>query len=121
VAGITDALTHRRCVCCLVVKPHRARKAFERPSAIRSKEIGRAIIPVEVGRAAAGPAIQCHPLSAYRLPWRNFPPESSIRLGKRPLAFTKQCVIERAQIGRDLWLKRQRRRLDRVARLGRER
>jgi predicted RNase H-like HicB family nuclease len=34
----------------------RARKAFEMPSAIRrSKEIGRSLIPVEVGRAAAKP------------------------------------------------------------------
>ncbi len=31
----------------------RARKAFELPSVIRSKEIGRSLIPVEVGRAAA--------------------------------------------------------------------
>jgi predicted RNase H-like HicB family nuclease len=35
----------------------RARKAAEMPSAIRSKEIDRAIIPVEVGRAAAKPAL----------------------------------------------------------------
>ncbi|HTA87551.1 MAG TPA: hypothetical protein VK729_14855 [Silvibacterium sp.] len=33
----------------------RARKAFEMPSAIRSKEIARSLIPVEVGRAAAPP------------------------------------------------------------------
>ena len=31
----------------------RARKAAELPSAIRSKEVGRSLIPVEVGRAAA--------------------------------------------------------------------
>jgi predicted RNase H-like HicB family nuclease len=31
----------------------RARKAAEMPSVIRSKEIGRSLIPVEVGRAAA--------------------------------------------------------------------
>jgi predicted RNase H-like HicB family nuclease len=30
----------------------RARKAAELPSAIRSKEVGRSLIPVEVGRAA---------------------------------------------------------------------
>jgi predicted RNase H-like HicB family nuclease len=33
----------------------RARHASEMPSAIRSKEMDRAIIPVEVGRAAAKP------------------------------------------------------------------
>ena len=33
----------------------RARKAAEMPSVIRSKEIGRSLIPVEVGRAAAKP------------------------------------------------------------------
>jgi predicted RNase H-like HicB family nuclease len=33
----------------------RARKAAEMPSVIRSKEMDRAIIPVEVGRAAAKP------------------------------------------------------------------
>ena len=33
----------------------RARKAAEMPSVIRSKEIGRSLIPVEVGRAAARP------------------------------------------------------------------
>ncbi len=34
--------------------PH-ARRAAELPSAIRSKGVGRSLIPVEVGRAAAGP------------------------------------------------------------------
>jgi predicted RNase H-like HicB family nuclease len=33
----------------------RARKAAELPSVIRSREIGRSLIPVEVGRAAAKP------------------------------------------------------------------
>ena len=33
----------------------RARHASEMPSTIRSKEIGRSLIPVEVGRAAAKP------------------------------------------------------------------
>jgi predicted RNase H-like HicB family nuclease len=33
----------------------RARQAAELPSAIRSKEVGRSLIPVEVGRAAAKP------------------------------------------------------------------
>ena len=35
--------------------PPRARQAAELPSAIRSKEVGRSLIPVEVGRAAAKP------------------------------------------------------------------
>jgi predicted RNase H-like HicB family nuclease len=35
----------------------RARKAAELPSAIRSKEVGRSLIPVEVGRAAAKPGM----------------------------------------------------------------
>ena len=34
-----------------------ARKAAELPSAIRSKEVGRSLIPVEVGRAAAKPGM----------------------------------------------------------------
>jgi predicted RNase H-like HicB family nuclease len=34
----------------------RARQASQLPSAIRSKEMGRSLIPVEVGRAAAKPA-----------------------------------------------------------------
>jgi predicted RNase H-like HicB family nuclease len=33
----------------------RARKAFELPSVIRSKEIGRSLIPVEIARASATP------------------------------------------------------------------
>jgi predicted RNase H-like HicB family nuclease len=33
--------------------PPHARQASEMPSTVRSKEIGRAMIPVEVGRAAA--------------------------------------------------------------------
>jgi predicted RNase H-like HicB family nuclease len=32
-----------------------ARRAAELPSAIRSREVGRSLIPVEVGRAAASP------------------------------------------------------------------
>jgi predicted RNase H-like HicB family nuclease len=35
----------------------RARQAAELPSAIRSKEVGRSLIPVEVGRAAAKPGM----------------------------------------------------------------
>jgi predicted RNase H-like HicB family nuclease len=35
----------------------RARKAAELPSAIKSKEVGRSLIPVEVERAAAKPGM----------------------------------------------------------------
>jgi predicted RNase H-like HicB family nuclease len=35
----------------------RASQAAELPSAIRSKEVGRSLIPVEVGRAAAKPSM----------------------------------------------------------------
>jgi predicted RNase H-like HicB family nuclease len=42
----------------------RARKAAELPSAIRSKEVGRSLIPVEVDERR--PSRACHPMSARR-------------------------------------------------------
>jgi predicted RNase H-like HicB family nuclease len=42
----------------------RARKAAELPSAIRSKEVGRSLIPVEVGRAAARPGMSSNACEA---------------------------------------------------------
>jgi predicted RNase H-like HicB family nuclease len=58
VAHVADlAAGHVRAIMESGQPAPRARKAAELPSAIRSKEVGRSLIPVEVGRAAAKPGM----------------------------------------------------------------
>jgi hypothetical protein len=84
----------------------RARQAAELPSAIRSKEVGRSLIPVEVGRAAAlsiivdAPPLE-HPEDATALlstlihtGWRHVPPHQNARAARRMARFVSDSLTE---------------------------
>jgi predicted RNase H-like HicB family nuclease len=61
VAHITDLAAERVRAAVDDGQPvHRRRQLSEMPNHIRSKEVGRAIIPVEVGRREAWPTLPYH-------------------------------------------------------------